>query len=162
MSEGTWINADSGWKYELFEPNTDPSEFGGFESFLQIWRRKWHEDRFPARADVDLGDFKGWYGHVRIIEVLQEPFDLHVRLFGTEFVEIFQEEWTGRRLSEIASVDKHDWEFFKKFCDAPAIGRQSGPIKWQGREYKVIAMIHLPLVDETNAVRHVLSAIREK
>lgn len=65
----------------------------------------------PGRADIDPERIKEILPHVLLVDVLADPLDFRFRLAGTDVVERYGQELTGRRLSEIDVDGKYDQIF---------------------------------------------------
>ena len=70
------------------------------QRLLAYWRAKSWGSRLPARADIDPLEMTPWLGHLLLIE--PDPIgDYRYRLYGTEFVEAFGRDMTGRTLASL-------------------------------------------------------------
>ena len=66
------------------------------------WAGKTSPGRLPARADIDPLEMREWLGNLLLIEVAGKEF--RYRLYGTEFVERFGREMTGRTIAELPAA----------------------------------------------------------
>lgn len=68
---------------------------------LAYWYRIRGDRRMPSRRDIRPGEILALLPHVFLVDVLRPPLRFRIRLAGTEIVNRFGEEITGRTLEEI-------------------------------------------------------------
>lgn len=73
----------------------------------RYWLGKLNGRLMPSRADIDPAEMRGFLKHTILLDVLEGP-RFRVRLAGTQAVEAFGEEVTGRFLDELDFGDQHD------------------------------------------------------
>lgn len=69
------------------------------------WKSKCNYKVCPARADLDPTELPALLPHVLLIDVRREPFDLVIRLAGTQVVRGIGREITGLRLHDVPVSD---------------------------------------------------------
>lgn len=155
-----FLNAD-GWTYETFEPDTPARAFGKFRSFVELWQSRRGSAHLPARADFAFEDFAAWYGWISIVDVrLSDEIETHVRLWGTQLVELFQYDLTNRSYWDGGNgYDRHDRAFLREITVNRLIGRTEGPIYWQQRTFVSFATIRLPLSSDGTQVDKFLNLV---
>lgn len=87
----------------------------------QYWDSKRVGQRYPARADLDPVDLPLLLPHLILIDVRRDPFDLVVRLAGTQVVRSIGSEITGRRLGELPMSDSA--ALFEAYAQVVSDGR---------------------------------------
>ncbi len=152
----------SPWIYRGFPLITPDSAFGPMAGFVSLWRSKWRGARsFPAWRDFDLMDFEGWWGQISLAEIHDEPFDLRWTLWGTAITEWWGADYTGKFISDLPAVQDvwHNYEapFLERLIQDRAIGYVSGSLAPQGRGYRTICGVDLPL-QQDGRITHILSA----
>jgi hypothetical protein len=71
-----------------------------------LWGQLRGESMVPARSGFAFDVLKIWLGHVALVEVLREPTQFRVRLFGTRLVEWAGKDCTGRTLDDCVRADQ--------------------------------------------------------
>ncbi|PHS11796.1 MAG: hypothetical protein COA86_19010, partial [Kangiella sp.] len=139
--------------------DTPATEFPGFEGVINLWNAKRNNGKLPAWSNFDFFDFRGWHGKINKNTISYDPFEYHIDLFGTDFVELVGEEWTGMSGSEITEAHEDsdlDMKFYEMTCTNAYISRVSGPLPWEGRGFKNTLVIELPLSDDGKTVTHTI------
>jgi hypothetical protein len=118
------------------------------------WLEKKGARLAPARSDIHPTDMRPFLRHVFLLDVLGTPPRLRFRLAGTEVVERYGEELTGRFLDEI-DLDEVGGEILGEYDRAI---REAQPIcsRWNfekrsGRHLRYERLI-LPLSSDGHAV----------
>ena len=153
-----WKSFD-GWNYEYFSSDISPATLEGFEDILTLWHKKRGTRRFPAWADFDFYDFKGWHGKINMATIQYDPFSYVYQLFGTESTEKLGGEWTGKSSDEINSnIDfpDEDMEFYEMACRSGYITRMSGSLPYVGASTRPAVFVEFPLSDNGETVTHTL------
>jgi len=151
------------WVCHIHPIDSPSALFGPFAEIVDLCRSKIKSGRLASWNDMDFYDFVGWHGRVGLMEVIDQPFDLKVRLFGTILTDVFKESLTGKLMSEQENETPkniiEDFKFFKAICDTPGIGLAYGPGNWVKTEYKHYTLIYIPLADDGENTTHILSII---
>ncbi len=156
-----WTRVNN-WTYEVFDHDTEPDQFGVFESLVTLWRVKRGDREMPSWATFDFYDFKGWHGWIAVQEIVTEPFDLRCRLWGIELAKVFGSDPTGKRFSEYGQgFTENDLAFWAELCRSGSIGMSHGEPDWLQKGYTSAAFINLPLSDDGSSVDHLLTAFSE-
>lgn len=147
------------WVYEYFELDTPASEFGDFEPIVNKWNSKRQNSGLPSWSDFDFYDFRGWHGKVNKYSISYNPFNFRVDLFGSEFVELFGKDWTGKTGRDLLHDNINndfEMEFNEFFCTHSLIARMSGPLPWEGRSHRHCSIIEIPLSQDQKTVTHTI------
>lgn len=68
---------------------------------FDYWSLRCGGRRMPARSDIDPADIPSLLPHLLLADVDEDAHDVRFRLVGTELVQSFGGEFTGRHLSEL-------------------------------------------------------------
>ena len=149
------------WKTHLFHKNSPVNEFGQFQSFKQLWDDKRTGDLLPAWSDFKFNDFEPWWGWLTVEDIIPSPsYDTVYRLFGTDVAELYGDDFTGKRLSDLDGfLTPEDAEIAKLMIADQLICIQTGPMKWKNRSYNIFSFIELPLADNGQDVDKILSLV---
>jgi hypothetical protein len=71
----------------------------------EYWLAKCRQSRLPSRSDIDPLEMAEWLGNLMLIEP-DGSGSFRYRLYGTEFVEAFGREMTGRSIEELAPDER--------------------------------------------------------
>lgn len=85
-----------------FEPDRLRSR--ALREAFAYWRAKCGDRAMPSRDDLDPSEMLGWLSHTLLVDVVYEndrPQDFRFRLVGTDVVERYGKEFTGRTLSAL-------------------------------------------------------------
>ncbi|MEQ8665913.1 MAG: hypothetical protein RIC16_09320 [Rhodospirillales bacterium] len=153
-----------GWAYEVFTPDTAPSEFGPAASFVELWNSKRAGTALPAWKDFQIEEFGPWYGWLALEELLPaEGYESLFRLWGNRLVDSFDIELTNTRFSDaVCKVYSPDEvRFWLWLSRTHFIARATGTMDWlehfhrlHGRSYIDIT---LPLADDGTTVDRYLT-----
>lgn len=159
-----WIRDDE-WDYTFFPFDTPASLFGRFSAFKALWDRKRSGSRLPAWRDFELMDFEPWWGWLTVEDIVTTEgyaYDSVYRLFGTQVVELFQSDFTGRRMSEIEGfLTPVDIRNGVKMVSERLITVSRGPMQWQDRTYKSYTFMEVPLADDGERIDKVLALLQQ-
>jgi hypothetical protein len=157
------VTTDDEWKYHRYNLNEPVADFPHFESLWELWQTRRSDDKLPAWRDFDIYDFHDWYGFLIVYDVLDDPFDLKYRLFGSEIVNLYQTEYTGKTIREngFEIEDEADIAHFEGLFNECKIGASTGPIYWDNRHWRHLTFLDLPLADDGDTITHFLTAIHE-
>jgi hypothetical protein len=152
----------NGWRYECFEPDTDPSTFPHFEDLVRLWQSKRQGRRVPSKKDFDFYDFKGWHGWLVLYDVKWDPFDYVVRLSGTQVDELYGFGATGfdrQKMNEVYEETTVRDEFDEMNCRNLTISRISGPLNIKGKGFQRVVYLELPLSEDGNRASATIEAV---
>ncbi|UTW54286.1 hypothetical protein [Kordiimonas sp. SCSIO 12610] len=125
-----------------------------FASFLDIYYSKMSGGSIPRWSDFKIHDFAGWHPNMALSDKIEDGDDYIFRIFGTGFVDLFAQDFTGAPLCQsmapghVASSKQH----FHKLEMGPYIGWAKGVVPLEGREYLPFEVIDLPLQNELGKV----------
>ncbi len=126
------------------------------------WRSLCAGRRFPERADIEPPKFGPLLGHVILVKVLDDGADYEYRLVGETLVPGFNENFAGRRLSQIvASAPKFGLGLRMLYDMVRTSGEPLGYRGWVGKDMKGAEFVYhenalLPLGPEGGEVDHLL------
>ncbi len=149
------------WEYYGFDLNEPLNEFPEFASIHALWDSKRKDGVLPKWSDFEFTEFRGWHGFLMLADVLENPFDLRYRLFGTQITEAYQRDFTGKTLRgmnyEIES--EADLKHFEKLHQQRRKGITTGPLHWKNQEYFTLSFCDLPLYNEKGEISQFLTAM---
>ncbi len=156
-----WKELD-GWTYEYFDRDIEPTALPGFEDLVRLWQDRRGDRVVPSWSDFDFYDFKGWHGRISMHDICYDPFDYITRLSGTEVDGVFNQNMTGIKGSNLADMwleHPTAMEFYEIACRKMLIVRQSGSLKFKGREHVQCTFIEFPLSDDGLKATHTFEAL---
>ncbi|MDJ0951284.1 MAG: PAS domain-containing protein [Alphaproteobacteria bacterium] len=125
------------------------------------WDRKRGERRAPGRQDIDPVDIPRILPHLLMCEVVSDPRDYLVTLFGTALVEIFGADLTNESFNSICAspftsgIRKEYDQVTESFT--PIFGARDA--RWMGREHVRYSRLLLPLSDDDQTVNKLFGAV---
>ncbi|MEQ8602198.1 MAG: PAS domain-containing protein [Marivibrio sp.] len=151
------------WRYLACPLEGEAERFGPFRDLVSLWRaRRPAGAVLPPRAALDFYDLTAWLGRVFIAEVTQAPFDLRVRLWGTELTRWWGVDYTGKTLGgESRNPDLFrlvEFAYFEAMAANPFIGIAAGRLDQHERAHIKVMGLDLPLGAADGRLTHVLSA----
>ncbi len=161
-----WRKSIEGWWFEVHASSSPAERFGEFASLVATWQSRRHGDQLPTWGAFDIPDFRGWYGKLLMTE---EPDDgATLKLFGTELVPLFGQDFTSRRLAEAfrSPADGRHVEclraHFAAVTSGGGIGLCSINFTFAGKEYVQADILTLPLVSRKTGAGLALSVVKAK
>lgn len=113
------------------------------------------------RSDISPRLFKWMLGRIFMVEVLKASSDYRFRLFGSKMVQVYGEDLTGRKLSEVRSASFE--EALRADFDLVVATRtphfQRGTLLWPDREFVGVERLLTPLSDADGEVSAILGAV---
>jgi hypothetical protein len=111
-----------------------------------LWRGKCGSKSIPARSDFGLFEFVPWMGNLTILEVIEGGEDFYFRLHGTNIVNLYGYEMTGKYVSGLSEEIRIT--IFREYSEAvqrrePTVIRRSHV--HPSREYTKVIKLLLPL-----------------
>jgi hypothetical protein len=132
------------------------------KALMAYWqRRRPAADRLPGRADIDPADIPALLPHVFLVDVRRAPRAYRYRVFGTELVEAYGRDITGKSLDELFSdvFRKAVAAVFDHVVDHRAPLRTYGTMAWREERQVRFEGIQLPLAADGVAVDMILGAV---
>lgn len=132
------------------------------KQLLAYWQsRRPAADRLPGRADIDPVDIPSLLPHIFLIDVRREPRAYRYRLFGTELVDAYGRDVTGKALDELFSdiFRKAVTVVFNHVVDHRAPLRTFGSLAWRETERVPFEGIQMPLAADGATVDMILGAM---
>lgn len=127
---------------------------------LLMLERFWHGKRgarwAPRKHDMDPLDMVAWLGNLMVVAPLDDGDDFLCRLYGTNLVQIFGRELTGRRVSSLGGAER---KRFHARLQAVLSERRPRHFRFEyrrGRQAVSVAELVLPLSDDGETVNHLL------
>lgn len=153
-----------GWSYQVYAGNTESSEFGPFQSLINLWRDKSGENAFPVWRDFELEDFSMWWGQLSLATILHDPFDLEFSLWGTTLTDWWGMDFTNKTMDTVYTNRKKNWNNFEgpyiqALIESKGIGLVGGDLRVIDRKFLTVQGIDLPLVKD-GELKQVLSGYR--
>lgn len=128
---------------------------------FEYWSERRGQRRMPARADIDPADIPKLLPHLLLADVDEQPADVRFRLVGTELVERFGGEFTGRRLSDLDYGSEAD-AVAESYAQVIRTGEPQFKIShfWT-RDYRYLRIQHLllPLSEDGKSVNMILACV---
>ena len=127
----------------------------------EYWNAKKGSRRAPARSDIDPLDFAKILPCILMYDVLRDPLDFRMRLYGTHLVNVSGHEFTGKMLNEIFPDDV-EFKFRKELtniCETfePSLACYDG--KWLNKDYVSYERLMLPLSEDDEDVNILLGCV---
>ena len=129
----------------------------------EYWRSKCRDGRLPARGDLDVLELRPFMGSMFLFDVIDQGRDFRFRLIGTQLVERFGRDSTGKTFAEAyegANPETARWllgVYQRVVAEAVPIWSQA-PLDQVGRDFVVSAAIHLPLSEDGRTVSMIFGA----
>ena len=86
---------------EKLERELERSRYPRLRELYDYWRRKCAGRRAPARSDILPEEIRPILPHILLLDIVGDTPRLKYRLVGTEFVQIYGAEITGKFVDEI-------------------------------------------------------------
>jgi hypothetical protein len=120
----TWINAGraTGGYPVPMRDDTIEIRAGVLRALYDYWRGKADGRRAPSRADIVPAEIKPLLRRIFLVDVVGTPPRFRFRLVGTEVVDYFGEEITGRYLDEL-DLDEVDHDIVADYRRVAAFGK---------------------------------------
>ncbi len=132
-----------------------------YDHVLKTYDNKRKKKLMPSWHDFSFADFVGWHPRLSVSEL--EGTDLRFFMFGTDFVQLFAQELTGKLLCEAMEPDRtvDTKRHFDKLVNGPYIGWTKREVPIPDRSFKKFEVLDLPLANKNGVVAgflHVLGA----
>jgi hypothetical protein len=133
------------WTYEKFELSQAAETMGAFSELVRTWNAKRDGEMLPSWSSFEAADFGPYLGFVSIWDIGRGPMNATARLWGTNLVELFGFEMTGKSLThENLSPEQIDVEMQNAVVNDKKLTRCTGPMNWRDRQFKFLSYISLP------------------
>jgi len=144
-----------GWVTSLYTTDTLPDELGPAAPIKAIWNDKRAGAAIPSWDNFQYEDFVGYHGWVAVEDVLSiDPYDSVFRLWGTNLVDVFNLDLTGKKASAYKGViyTENDFSIWTEALQTKAIVVAKGTMNWVEQYHHLYDMeftdITLPLSDD--------------
>ncbi len=98
-------------------------------SLYALWNEKRGGKVLAERKDFDPFVLKPWLGHVTLLDAVENGSDFVFRLYGSELVNMFGFDLTGRRVGEcldlIGEKPLREYRWSHAYCKPLGISRSS-------------------------------------
>ena len=117
-----------------------------FSRVLKLCKQKATGGPLPYYESIDLLDFAEMLPSLALSK--REGDDYRFEYFGTDFVDLFADDFTGQLLCEcVAPATKDTTQaYFAELCAGPFIGRTTGRVPAIGRDYLQFDVLDFPIV----------------
>ena len=125
--------------------------------------RYWWEKRgnrpAPHRADLNPAEIPELLPIVHLIDVAWDPLSFRHRLVGTELVERFERDVTGKTVdnSLYGDATAKILEGLSRIATEVRPYRRHWRLAWHARNWLVVESIEMPLIDDTGRVAMILA-----
>ena len=139
------------------EPLPDLPEFN---NLIDTWNRTRGNALMPRWQDFSFDELMPWVGKLAVSEFNGDD-DLVFILFGGTFVELFDQELTGKPLcgSLLPAQREESRKHFMELISGPFIGHGKGKVPAIGRDHVNFNVIDLPLAENGRDVSHFLHGV---
>lgn len=157
----SWTGED-GWVAETFPLDTPAEEFGAFKDFKHHWDTKRQGYSLPAWRDFEFEELEPWWGWLTVEDIIpSDTYDARYRLFGSNVVDLFGYDLTGKKYSEVEGfLTQEDVEMSLKMVKERLIGVSRGPLTWVDKRYHFCSFAELPLADDGHTVDKFLTLVQ--
>lgn len=120
-------------------------------TFRDFWMSKRSATALPSRADFDVMEFRPWFGHVILMDVIDGGEDFRYRLIGTHITEFLRRDLTGRLVSN-CSFDRgldNVLDSFRRPLITGGPVMRSGKVVWSvDQSWHYYNSVHCPLASD--------------
>lgn len=130
--------------------NPDVSDNPKFVELKAYWDAKRGSRRMPTRSQIDPLELRGHLGSLFLAEVQPDGSDVRYRLVGTNIVDAYGRDSTGKLMSEIGDGFDPEYrraarEVYRTIIERCVIARASGPLTVVDRKWRHFTVLLLPL-----------------
>lgn len=125
-----------GWTYQVFSPDTPPSEIPDGHDIKALWDSKRVNANLPAWRDFAFEDFEPWWGWMMVEDILpSDTYDSVFRLWSTGLTRILDVDLTKKRFSDAVGVvySHEEVSVWQRLKTTHNILRSSGTMDWLKR-----------------------------
>jgi hypothetical protein len=122
----------------------------------QLWHSKRGIRWAPRKRDMDPLDMVVWLGNLMVVAALDDGNDFLCRLYGTNLVQLFGRELTGRRVSSLSGAERNRFQGRLRSVLSERRPRHFRFEFRRGRHAFSVAELILPLTDDGETVSHLL------
>jgi hypothetical protein len=147
-----------------FEPDPDVSDNPSFRELLAYWTEKRGSRALPLRKEVDPVDLQKHLGSLNMIECLPGLSDFRYRLIGTNIVQAYGRDSTGKTVRQLyADTDAEYCECllhaYHEVATRKIMGRIKGTLRPVNKNFRTADSLLLPLDGGDGAVRWILNEV---
>jgi hypothetical protein len=140
-----------------------PSDWPAVLLFVRAyWQSKCGTRLMPARNDISPVQLKPQLPHIMLVDVVDEGADFRYRLVGTQLCDHFEEEPSGKLMSEVLAprgevAVRETLQSYRTVIARRAPLRLTGSGAWYGQESKQFDALLAPLSDDGETVNMILA-----
>jgi hypothetical protein len=126
----------------------DRSDHPMVEGFANLWRGKGDPSSPADRADFALEELAPWFGHVIIMDMLENGADFRYRLVGTAITEFLNRDYTGRTVMQSnysGARDKVLETFYRPVREGRPVFRRGHVIWAVDKSWRSYQSVHCPV-----------------
>jgi hypothetical protein len=147
-----------------FEPDPDVSDNPSFGELLAYWNEKRGSRALPLRKAVDPIELQKHLGSLVLIDCLPDLSDFRYRLIGTNVVQAYGRDSTGKTVRQLyAHSDTEYCDFLlRAYHDVAArkiVGRIRGTLRPVNKDFRAADSLLLPLDGGDGVVRWILNEV---
>jgi hypothetical protein len=147
-----------------FEPDPDVSDHPSFRELLACWNAKRGSRALPLRKEVDPVELQRHLGSLNLIECLPDFSDFRYRLIGTNIVQAYGRDSTGKTVRQLyADTDAEYCDFllraYHDVATRTIIGRIRGTLRPVNKNFRTADSLLLPLDGGDGTVRWILNSV---
>ena len=117
-------------------------------AFAVLWNSRRGDKPLPQRSDFGTEDFLPWFGHVLMLDVIDEGEDFRYRLIGTHITNFMNRDYTARLVSECDYAGARDniFDSFRRPIQTGGPVFRSGTVQWAvDKSWRPYNSVHCPL-----------------
>jgi len=147
-----------------FEAEADVSDNPSFRKLLAYWQEKRGSRAMPLRKDIDPIEMQEHLGSLNMIECLPGLEDFRYRLVGTNIVQAYGRDSTGKTVRQrYAHIDQEYCDFllnaYRTVAVREVIGRIRATLRPVNKSFLTADSLLLPLDGGEGAVRWILNEV---
>jgi len=149
---------------QLFSAEEARAALPDFADLINLWLARRGSAAVPDWSDVDFADFRGWHDSIVLGVFESDDPDPTLRLAGQTYIDVTQQNPTGRRLSELAPrmFDLYFREHFRQIRDQGLIGLASGRQPIKERTHVMLRILELPFRDGGDRVERTVHVLAKR
>ena len=152
------------WDHLFYDLGALPDDWGDLGDAFELWDGKRDGKHLPAWSNCEPFDFVPWMGYVEVARIERDPFDVLTTLWGTELVNLYGFDATGRRLSDVKAergLTRKDLAFWQTVVMEPCIGLARGAVTWNDLDHVRLKRLYLPFGEDGDTCDRVVSITKK-
>lgn len=118
------------------------------DRFAQLWQAKRGAGAYPDRADFEFEELAPWFGHVIIMDMLENGADFRYRMVGTAITRFLNRDYTGQTVMEsnyAGARDKVLDTFHRPVREGRPVFRRGHVIWAVDKSWRTYQSVHCPI-----------------